>query len=34
MGIQGREENTHLGKLKHPNFVVPKHIDDIYDWQV
>ena len=26
--------NTHLCKLKHPNFTVPKHIDDIYDWQI
>ena len=26
--------NTHLCKLKHPNFAVPKHTDVIHDWQV
>ena len=28
------KRNTHLCKLKHPNFAVPKHIDVIHDWRV
>ena len=32
--IRETEENTQLCKLKHPNFVVPKHIHVINDWQV
>ena len=26
--------NTHLCKLKHPNFTVPKHTNVVHDWQV
>ena len=27
------KRNTHLCKLKHPNFTVPKYTDVIHDWR-